>query len=35
MDTQMNQTSETEEIQVYRNEFVSGILLLTKKLFML
>lgn len=35
MDTQMNQVSEQEEIQVYRNDFVSGILLLTKKLFML
>lgn len=33
MEAQMNQTQ--EDIQVYRNEFLSGIVMLTKKLFML
>ncbi|PKA98365.1 hypothetical protein B0O79_2051 [Flavobacteriaceae bacterium MAR_2009_75] len=33
MEAQMNQTQ--EDIQVYRNEFFSGIVMLTKKLFML
>jgi len=35
MDTQLNQASDQEEIQVYRNDFISGILHLTRKLFML
>lgn len=33
MEAQMNQT--TEEIQVYKNDFFSGIVMLTRKLFML
>lgn len=33
MEAQMNRTQ--EDIQVYRNEFLSGIVMLTKKLFML
>lgn len=35
MDTQVNHIPEQEEIQVYRNDFISGVILLTKKLFML
>jgi hypothetical protein len=35
METQINQTSASEEIQVYRNEFFSGMILLMKRLFML
>jgi hypothetical protein len=35
METQINQVPEEEEIQVYRNDFISGVILLTKKLFML
>ena len=35
MESQINQNPEQEEIQVYRNDFLSGMLLLTKKLFML
>lgn len=34
MEAQMNNPIE-EEIQVYRNDFYSGILMLTRKLFML
>ncbi len=33
MEAQMNQTQ--EEIQVYKNDFFSGIVMLTRKLFML
>ena len=33
MEAQMNQTR--EDIQVYKYEFLSGIVILTKKLFML
>jgi len=33
MEAQINQTQ--EEIQVYKNDFLSGIVMLTKKLFML
>ncbi len=35
MKGQLNQSSKTEEIQVYRNDFFSGIVKLTRKLFML
>jgi hypothetical protein len=35
METQINHVPEKEEIQVYRNDFISGVILLTKKLFML
>lgn len=35
METQMNQVSTQKEIQVYKNDFFSGIVLLTRKLFML
>lgn len=35
MESQINQMPSQEEIQVYRNDFVSGLILLTKKLFML
>ncbi len=35
MESQINQRPPQEEIQVYRNDFVSGLILLTKKLFML
>ncbi len=31
----MNQVPTREEIQVYRNDFFSGIVMLTRKLFML
>jgi len=34
MDAQINHRPIEEEIQVYRNEFFSGIIMLTKKLFM-
>ena len=34
MDSQIN-VAEKEEIQVYRNDFVSGMILLVKKLFTL
>jgi hypothetical protein len=34
MDAQINHRPAEEEIQVYRNEFFSGIIMLTKKLFM-
>ena len=33
MEAQMNY--QTQEIQVYKNDFFSGIVMLTKKLFML
>lgn len=35
MEAQMNHTSAKEEIQVYKNDFFSGIVMLTRKLFML
>jgi hypothetical protein len=35
METQIKQGPEKEEIQVYRNDFISGVILLTRKLFML
>jgi hypothetical protein len=35
METQAKQVPEREEIQVYRNDFISGVILLTRKLFML
>lgn len=35
MDAQMNHAPSREEIQVYRNDFFSGIVMLAKKLFML
>ena len=35
MESQMQQMSTQEEVQVYRNDFWSGIVMLTKKLFML
>lgn len=34
MDPQVNQPAE-EEVQVYKNEFYSGLLFLARKLFML
>jgi len=35
MEAQINQTQSREEIQVYRNDFFSGMMLLMKRLFML
>jgi len=35
MDAQMNQLPASKEIQVYRNDFFSGVVLLMRKLFML
>lgn len=35
MEAQMNQAPTPEEIQVYKNDFFSGIVQLTRKLFML
>ncbi len=35
MEAQINQTQANEEIQVYRNDFLSGVMLLMKRLFML
>lgn len=35
MDPQLQQMPTEEEVQVYRNDFWSGIVMLTKKLFML
>ncbi len=35
MNSQMNRIAPEEKVQVYRNDFFSGIVLLTKKLFML
>jgi hypothetical protein len=34
MDAQINHRPIEEEIQVYRNDFLSGIVMLTRKLFM-
>ena len=35
MEAQINHASEQKEIQVYKNDFFSGIVMLTRKLFML
>lgn len=35
MEAQMNHSPSNEEVQVYRNNFLSGVLILAKKLFML
>ncbi len=35
MEAPMNHAPTKEEIQVYKNDFFSGIVMLTKKLFML
>ena len=35
METHATQAPDQEEIQVYRSDFISGVILLTKKLFML
>lgn len=35
MEAQINQTSTEKEIQVYKNDFFSGIVMLARKLFML
>lgn len=35
MDSQIKQLPRQEKVQVYRNDFISGIIILTKKLFML
>ncbi len=35
METQIDNRPFEQEVQVYQNEFFSGILMLTKKLFML
>lgn len=35
MEAQINNTSVSKEIQVYKNDFYSGIVMLIKKLFML
>jgi len=35
METQMNHAPAQEKIQVYKNDFFSGIILLARKLFML
>ncbi len=35
MEAQMNQAPTRREIQVYKNDFLSGIVLLARKLFML
>jgi hypothetical protein len=35
MDTQVNQAPAKKKVQVYKNDFYNGILLLAKKLFML
>ena len=35
MEAQMSQKPVEEEVQVYRNDFFSGIVMLAKKLFML
>lgn len=34
MESQVNQIATEEKVQVYRNDFLSGFLRLTKKLFM-
>lgn len=35
MEAQIDHAPVEEEVQVYRNEFISGIILLARKLFML
>ncbi len=35
MEAQMNHAPTNKEIQVYKNDFFSGIILLTRRLFML
>ena len=35
MDAQIDHGPVEEEVQVYRNDFISGVLMLAKKLFML
>ena len=35
MDAQMTKNPTEEEVQVYRNDFLSGMVMLAKKLFML
>ncbi len=35
MEAQMNQAPAQEEIQVYKNDFFSGVVMLARKLFML
>lgn len=35
MNYQINQSTTEEKVQVYRNDFLSGFLRLTKKLFMI
>lgn len=35
MEAQINQSTRQEEIRVYRNNFLQGIIVLTRKLFML
>jgi hypothetical protein len=35
MEAQINHSPAEEEVQVYRNEFYSGLVMLAKKLFML
>lgn len=35
MEAQIDHAPVEEEVQVYRNEFITGMLLLAKKLFML
>lgn len=35
MEAQIDHAQVEEEVQAYRNEFITGILLLAKKLFML
>jgi len=35
MESQIEQMPQQEKVQVYRSDFISGIILLTKKLFML
>jgi len=35
MEAQIEKLPQQEQVQVYRNDFISGIILLAKKLFML
>jgi hypothetical protein len=35
MEAQINQMPQKDEVNIYRNDFLSGMLLLAKKLFML
>ncbi len=35
MEAQIDHTPVEEEVQIYRNEFLSGIIMLARKLFML